>query len=74
VNTEGGSPWIWKVSYSTMKDLDRGRMKSYDGTLKFWSSNGWIVLLNAKDKPIDVQVLRVDPCYKSGSKERFLHH
>jgi hypothetical protein len=65
---------IWKVSYSTRKDLDRGRMKSYDGTLKFWSSNGWIVLLNAKDKPIDVQVLRVDPCYKSGSKVRFPHH
>ncbi|KAM0879664.1 hypothetical protein ACQ4PT_034085 [Festuca glaucescens] len=65
---------IWKVSYSTRKDLDHGRMKSYDGTLKFWSSNGWIVLINAKDEPIAVQVLRVEPCYKSGSKVSFPHH
>jgi hypothetical protein len=62
---------IWKVSYSTKKDLDRGRMKFYDGTLKFWSSNDWIVLLNAKDEPIAVQVLRVEPGYKSGSKVNF---
>jgi hypothetical protein len=27
--------WIWKVFYTTTKDLDRGRPKSYDGTLRF---------------------------------------
>jgi hypothetical protein len=68
------APWIWKVSYSTMKDLDRGRMKSYDGILKFWTSNGWLVLLNAKDEPIAVQVLRGKPSYISGSKVNFSHH
>ncbi|KAK1647615.1 hypothetical protein QYE76_065420 [Lolium multiflorum] len=59
---------IWKVTYSTRKDLDRGRMKSYDGSLRFWSSNGWLVLINARDEPIAVQVLRSEPCYTVGSK------
>ncbi|KAM0893140.1 hypothetical protein ACQ4PT_025312 [Festuca glaucescens] len=65
---------IWKVSYSTKKDLDRGRMKAYDGTMKFWSSNGWIVLLNAKDEPIAVQVIPLGQCFKPGTKVTFPHH
>ncbi|KAM0889518.1 hypothetical protein ACQ4PT_027648 [Festuca glaucescens] len=65
---------IWKVSYSTKKDLDCGRMKAYDGTMKFWSSNGWIVLLNAKDEPIAVQVIPLGQCFKPGTKVTFPHH
>ncbi|KAK1618561.1 hypothetical protein QYE76_024078 [Lolium multiflorum] len=70
----GNNDLTWKISYSTRRDLDRGRMKSYDGTLKFWSSNGWLVLINAKDEPIAVQVIRSEPLYKSGSKVSFQYH
>ncbi|KAM0880621.1 hypothetical protein ACQ4PT_033457 [Festuca glaucescens] len=66
--------WIWKVSYSTKKDLDRGRIKDYDGTVKYWSSNGWIVLLNAKEEPIAVQLLSEGQCVKPGAKVNFSHH
>ncbi|KAM0914851.1 hypothetical protein ACQ4PT_011229 [Festuca glaucescens] len=70
----GAGSWIWKVSYTTKKDLDRGRMKNYDGTMKYWSSNGWIVLLNAKEEPIAVQILSVGQCVKPDSKVNFSHH
>jgi hypothetical protein len=49
-------------------------MKSYDGSLKFWSSNGWLVLINARDEPIAVQALRLEPHYKTGSKVSLQHH
>jgi hypothetical protein len=49
-------------------------MKAYDGTMKYWCSNGWMILLNAKDEPIAVQVLQLEPCYKPGMKVSFPHH
>jgi hypothetical protein len=49
-------------------------MKSYDGSLKFWSSNGWLVLINARNEPIAVQVLQLEPRYKTGSKVSLQHH
>jgi hypothetical protein len=30
---------LWKISYSTVKDLDRGRMKAYDGSLRLSTNN-----------------------------------
>ncbi|KAK1602055.1 hypothetical protein QYE76_007951 [Lolium multiflorum] len=66
--------WIWKVCYTTAKDLDRGRLKKYDGTLRFWSSNGWLVLLNAREEPIAVQVLSKGHCVRSDSEVSFPHH
>jgi hypothetical protein len=46
--------WLWKVSYSTIKDLDRGCMKAYDGTMIFMSIDKWFILKNAKGEPIVV--------------------
>jgi hypothetical protein len=45
---------LWKVSYSTYKDLDRDRLKSYDGTMQRVFSENWLVLKNAKGNPIAV--------------------
>jgi hypothetical protein len=66
--------WIWKVCYTTEKDLDRRRQKKYDGTLRFWSSNGWLVLLNAREEPIAVKVLSKGHSIKSDSEVSFPHH
>jgi hypothetical protein len=38
----------WKIKYTTVKDLELGRVKAYDGSLNLWLSNNWLVLLNAK--------------------------
>jgi hypothetical protein len=54
------SNWIWKVSYSTIKDLDRGRFKAYDGSLVLIISEKWLILKNAKGDPIVVQAISVD--------------
>jgi hypothetical protein len=45
---------LWKVSYSTVKDLDRGRMKAYDGSLSL-SKDNFLRLFNAKSAPIGCQ-------------------
>ncbi|KAM0912019.1 hypothetical protein ACQ4PT_013079 [Festuca glaucescens] len=44
--------WIWKVTYSTEKDSDRGRIKTYDGQLHLWNRKDWIALMSAKGTPI----------------------
>jgi hypothetical protein len=42
----------WKIKYTTVKDLERGRVKAYDDSLSLWLSNNWLVLLNAKGTAI----------------------
>jgi hypothetical protein len=42
----------WKITYSTFKDLDRGRMKSYDGFLELRKKDNFLILYNAKGKQI----------------------
>jgi hypothetical protein len=38
----------WKITYSTLKDLDHGRMKAYDGSLEFLMKANKLILKNAK--------------------------
>ena len=38
--------------YSTDKDLDCGRKKSYDGSLHLWTHRDWLVLKSAKGEAI----------------------
>jgi hypothetical protein len=33
-------------------DLERGRIKDYDGKIVLWAPTDWLVLLNAKGAPI----------------------
>jgi hypothetical protein len=42
----------WKITYSTFKDLDHGRMKSYDGFLELRKKDNFLILNNAKGKQI----------------------
>jgi hypothetical protein len=41
---------FWKISYSTYKDLDRARMKSYDGYMELRKADKFLILNNAKGK------------------------
>jgi hypothetical protein len=72
--------WIWKVTYSTIKDLDRGRFKAYDGSLVLIISEKWLILKNAKGDPIAVQavsadrVSRIYEVFAVGSKVNFPLH
>jgi hypothetical protein len=58
--------WQWKVSYSTFKDLDRGRMKSYDGSLHLLAAENWLILKNVKSAPISVKALSDDQVTNAG--------
>ena len=42
----------WKVSYTTRRDIDRGRFNSYDGRLSLWHYKNCLVLKNAKEESI----------------------
>jgi hypothetical protein len=65
--------WRWKVSYSTLKDLDHDCMKSYDGTLQHSSSENWLILKNAKGDPIAIKSSK-KPCFQKGDKVQFPLH
>jgi hypothetical protein len=79
-NSTPNPNWIWRVSYSTFKDLDRGRMKSYDGSMHLLSAEKWLILKNAKGNPIAVQavpsdrVLQAGEFFTTGSKVKFQAH
>jgi hypothetical protein len=62
--------WSWKATYTTSKDLDRGRMKSYDGALNLWKD--WIILNNAKGKPIIGRHLAYQERIAPGSEVKFM--
>jgi hypothetical protein len=68
------STWMWKISYSTSKDLDHGRFKFYDGSLHIWETQGWLVLKNAKGDPIADRFLGSDEEIHVGSKVLFPEH
>jgi hypothetical protein len=63
----------WEVSYSMIKDLDRGHLKAYDGTMRLCSSQNWLVLLNAKGHPISVKSEK-PKLFAKGTKIQFSHH
>jgi hypothetical protein len=61
------------VTYSTIKDLDRGRTKAYDGILHLCVANNWLILKNAKGEPIAVKMAK-SVILPIGTKINFLHH
>ena len=66
--------WILKVSYSTLKDQDRGRVKSYDGFLHLWTSKDWIVLINAKGMGVVGRFMENGEYIDVGSEVIFSSH
>jgi hypothetical protein len=66
--------WTWKVSYTTAKDLDRGRKKEYDGQLHMWSSNDCVALINAKGQAITEKFLQNGEIIDLGSSVMFPCH
>ncbi|KAM0832307.1 hypothetical protein ACQ4PT_064990 [Festuca glaucescens] len=65
---------IWKITYSTHKDLDRGRMKAYDGTLSLSVKDGWISLLDAKGKLVGCRYKKSNDNFSVGAKLSFPIH
>jgi hypothetical protein len=42
----------WKISYSTNKDLDRERLKAYDGELHFLAAKNWFCFKMPRVNPL----------------------
>jgi hypothetical protein len=56
------------------KDLDRGRMKAYDGSLELSEKDSWLVLKNAKYQQIGYRYLNEGENISLGAKFRFSLH
>jgi hypothetical protein len=64
----------WKIMYSTFKDLDRGRMKSYDGFLELRKKDNFLILNNAKGKQIGCRFKKSKDSFHLGAKLFFPLH
>ena len=64
----------WKITYSTVRDLDRGRMKSYDGSLVLSIKDNWLVLKNAKGAQIGCKYKETNDSFSIGAKLCFPIH
>ncbi|KAM0827957.1 hypothetical protein ACQ4PT_067858 [Festuca glaucescens] len=64
----------WKITYSTRKDLDRGRMKAYDGSLSLSVKDGWISLFDAKGKIVGCRYKEPKDNFSVGAKLYFPIH
>jgi hypothetical protein len=64
----------WKITYSTFKDLDRGRMKSYDGFLELQKKDNFLILNNAKGKQIGCRFKKSKDSFHLGAKLFFPSH
>jgi hypothetical protein len=62
----------WKISYSTIRDLDRGRMKSYDGTLCLYED--LLMLKNAKGDRVGFRPKEKNDLFSMGAKLFFPKH
>jgi hypothetical protein len=62
----------WKISYSTIRDLDRGRMKSYDGSLCLYE--GLLMLKNAKGDRVGFRPKEKNDIFSLGAKLLFPKH
>ncbi|KAM0851424.1 hypothetical protein ACQ4PT_052440 [Festuca glaucescens] len=60
----------WKITYSTTKDLDRGHMKAYDGSLCYCMDK-YLRLFNAKSALIGCQKVSSSDLFHVGAKIRF---
>jgi hypothetical protein len=65
---------IWKITYSTHKDLERGRMKAYDGSLSLSVKDDWISLLDAKGKIVGCRYKESKDKFSIGAKLSFPMH
>jgi hypothetical protein len=66
--------WRWKISYSTTRDQDRGRSKSYDGSLRYWKAKDWLLLMNAKAAPLVGRALKEGEKISIGSEVKMPNH
>ena len=66
--------WRWKITYTTSSDLDRDRVKPYDGSIHLWSNALWIVLKDAKGKVLVSRKLSCGEAIRVGSKVLFASH
>ncbi|KAM0866823.1 hypothetical protein ACQ4PT_042395 [Festuca glaucescens] len=64
----------WHVTYSTHRDLWRGRMKSYDGSLFFSVKHNWLLLKDAKGAMVGRRGLKAADKFVLGSKLSFPNH
>jgi hypothetical protein len=64
----------WKITYSTIKDLDTGRMKSYDGFLEICKRDNFMILNNTKGRQIGYRFLSQRDDLSLGSKLIFPMH
>jgi hypothetical protein len=58
----------WKITYSTIKDLDRGHMKAYDGSIELRKKDNFLILNNAKGKQIGCRFLKSKDQFHIGAK------
>jgi hypothetical protein len=65
---------FWKITYSTIKDLDRGRMKSYDGMLEVSEKDQWLRLMDARGVQIGCRSLQKGDHFSIGAKLFFPIH
>jgi hypothetical protein len=64
----------WKITYSTVKDMDRGRMKAYDGTLELDEIDQWLHLRCARGIQIGCRSLQKGDQFSIGAKLFFPIH
>jgi hypothetical protein len=64
----------WKITYSTYKDLDRGRMKSYDGFLELRKKDNFLILSNAKGNQIACRFQKPKESFHMGARLYFPLH
>jgi hypothetical protein len=62
----------WKITYSTIRDLDRGRMKAYDGSLSLYEDI--LLLKNAKGERIGFRSKEKNEIFSLGAKLKFPRH
>jgi hypothetical protein len=65
---------MWKITYSTSKDLDRGRIKAYDGSLELAQKEDFLILRNAKGFRIGCRDLHRRDSLSLGAKLTFPWH
>ncbi|KAM0886010.1 hypothetical protein ACQ4PT_029953 [Festuca glaucescens] len=64
----------WRSTYSTTKDIDRGRMKSYDGILELDEKDQWLRLRCARGLQIGCRFLQKGDQFSIGAKLYFPIH
>ncbi|KAM0868195.1 hypothetical protein ACQ4PT_041499 [Festuca glaucescens] len=64
----------WHVTYSTHRDLCRGRMKSYDGSLLLSVKDNWLLLKDAKGAMVGRHGVKSTDSFSIGAKLSFPNH